>query len=348
MQFDRFQQPIADKLERLASELERSEATPKWRSALSNILSNQHTPDIKGLYIWGGVGRGKTCLMDRFYAQIGIDRKTRMHFHQFMQMVHQQLAAHVATESPLEVITAELAKNTRLLCFDEFVVSDIADAMILSELLKHMFKLGIVLIATSNIEPQELYKNGLQRRRFLPAIGLLQNYCEVVHLNGPIDYRLRALRRTKLYRIGVALTPELRAQDMLLFDGNESETPPILEINDREIQTVFSARGVVGFTFKELCVAPKSAADYIEVARLYHTLFVYQVPQLSPINEDAAKRFITLVDVLYDYNVNFVIQAETNITELYAGSRFKVEFERTVSRIVEMASEEFLSRAHRA
>lgn len=348
MELDSFQKPIAAELVRLASQLERSEATPKWRRALSGSLWNQNATRIKGIYIWGGVGRGKTCLMDRFYACIRIQRKSRVHFHQFMRLVHHQLAAHSETENPLEVITAKLSKDTRLLCFDEFVVSDIGDAMILSELLKHMFQLGIVLVATSNIEPQELYKNGLQRRRFLPAIELLVSYCQVVHLDGPIDYRLRTLRRTELYRIGAELTTELRTQDMRLFDVNGIDPTPVLKINDREIQTVFSIQGVVGFTFQELCVAPKSASDYIEIARLYHTLFVYQIPQLTEAHEDATKRFITLVDVVYDYNVNFVVQAATSITELYAGSRFGVEFERTISRIVEMASEEFLSRAHRA
>lgn len=348
VKLDPSQQPIADKLAQLARQLERSEATPKWRRALKNVLSNQNSTRTKGLYIWGGVGRGKTCLMDHFFAQVRIERKTRVHFHQFMQMVHQQLADYSATENPLAVITAQLAKETQLLCFDEFVVSDIGDAMILSELLKHMFQLGIVLVATSNIEPQELYKNGLQRRRFLPAIELLSSYCQIVHLDGPVDYRLQTLRRTELYRIGEELTTELRTQDMRLFDGNAINPTPVLKINDREIQTVFSVQGVVGFTFQELCVAPKSASDYIEIARLYHTLFVYQIPQLTADYDDATKRFINLVDVVYDYNVNFVVQAATRITELYAGTRFNVEFERTMSRIVEMASEEFLSRAHRA
>lgn len=348
MELDPAQQPIADELARLARQLERSEAKPKWRRVLGGFLPNQTATRIKGLYIWGGVGRGKTYLMDRFYACIRIERKRRVHFHQFMQLMHQQLATLSNTENPLEVITANLSKDTRLLCVDEFVVSDIGDAMILSELLKHMFQLGIVLVATSNIEPRELYKNGLQRRRFLPAIELLEKFCDIEHLNGPVDYRLRALKRTKLYRIGTEQTAEVREQDMLLFGGNVAKSGTILKINDREIQTVFSDLGVVGVTFEELCVAPKSASDYIEIARLYHTLFLYQVPQLTAVHEDATKRFITLVDVLYDYNVNFVVQAATNVTHLYVGNRFSAEFERTVSRIVEMASEEFLSRAHRA
>lgn len=348
MELDLHQQPIADELSGLSTRLERSEATSKWRRVLDSFLLNRNTKRIKGLYIWGGVGRGKTWLMDHFYSQIRIERKARVHFHQFMQLVHLQLSLHSETENPLEVITTKLARDTRLLCFDEFVVSDIGDAMILSELLKHMFKLGIVLVTTSNIEPQELYKNGLQRRRFLPAIELLREYCQIVRLNGPIDYRLRTLKQTKLYRVGTELTPELREHDILLFGGNVGESGPILKINDREIETVFSELGVVGFTFKELCVAPKSAPDYIEIARLYHTLFIYQVPHLTASFEDAAKRFINLVDVLYDYNVNFVIQAASSITDLYQGTRFSEEFERTVSRVVEMASEEFLSRAHRA
>lgn len=188
----------------------------------------------------------------------------------------------------------------------------------------------------------------MQRRRFLPAIELLKEFCQIVHVNGPIDYRLRALKRTKLYRVGTELTPELRENDMLLFGGNVDESGPILKINDRKIESVFSELGVVGFTFKELCVAPKSAPDYIEIARLYHTLFIYQVPHLTASFEDAAKRFINLVDILYDYNVNFVVQAAASVTDLYQGTRLSEEFERTVSRIVEMASEEFLSRAHRA
>lgn len=348
MQLDPFQQKIADRLAQLAPKLERLETTPSWRRALISFFSRPDATRIKGVYIWGGVGRGKTCLMDQFFAQVRISNKTRTHFHQFMQMVHEQLTDHTAIQNPLQVITNKLARNTRLLCFDEFVVSDIGDAMILSELLKHMFDQGIVLVATSNIEPHELYKNGLQRRRFLPAIELLQRYCEVVHLNGPVDYRLRALRRTELYRIGTVLTPELRAQDVLLFGGNSGESAPLLYINHREIQTVFSAQGVVGFTFAELCITARNAADYIEIARLFHTLFIYEVPQLTPTMEDAATRFIALVDILYDYNVNFVIQGATNVNKLYVGTRSIVEFERTTSRIVEMASEDFISREHRA
>ena len=286
--------------------------------------------------------------MDSFFARVPIQRKVRMHFHQFMQMIHQQLTDQVATVNPLRAITTRLARHTRLLCFDEFVVSDIGDAMILSELLKHMFDKDMVLVATSNIEPKGLYKDGLQRSRFLHAIELLQDFCEVAHLQGAVDYRLRTLRRTKLYRVGTKLTPELRAQDILLFDGNSIDPAPLLQINHRDYQTVFEAQGVVGFTFEELCVAPRSAPDYIEIARLYHTLFVYEVPQLTTSLEEAAKRFIALVDVLYDHNVNFVVQGATSITELYVGARSTVEFERTTSRIVEMASEDFLSRAHRA
>lgn len=348
MQLDSFQQPIADKLARIASHLERYERIRSWQRMLLRFFSRHEAIPLKGLYIWGGVGRGKTCLMDQFFAQVRINRKTRMHFHQFMQNVHEQLAVHAAIENPLQVIGNKLVRNTRLLCFDEFVVSDIGDAMILSELLKHLFDQGMVLVATSNIEPNKLYENGLQRRRFLPAIELLQKNCDVVHLNGPIDYRLRALRRAELYRIGTVLTPELRDQDLLLFGGSSSDSTTRLYINHREIQTVFSIQGVVGFTFVELCVAPRSATDYIEIARLFHTLFVYEIPQLTSSLEDAATRFVALVDVLYDYNVNFVVQAATGITDLYVGIRSKLEFERTASRIVEMASEDFLSRAHRA
>ena len=347
MELDPSQQPIAAELARLATQLERSEATPNWQRALHGLLSNRNRTSIKGLYIWGGVGRGKTYLMDRFYTQVNIERKQRVHFHQFMQLIHRQLAVDTATENPLEVISAKLRKDTRVLCFDEFIVSDIGDAMILAELLKHMFHQGIVLVATSNIEPQELYKNGLQRRLFLPAIEILTKYCHVLHLNGPVDYRLRALKQTKLYRIGTELTSELRVQDMLLFGGNAGESGPAIEINDREIDTVFSDLGVVGFTFHELCVTPRSAPDYIEIARLYHTLFIYKIPQLTVPLENAAKRFINLVDVLYDYNVNFVVHAATSVADLYKGTQFRNEFERTVSRIVEMASEDFLSRAHR-
>lgn len=348
MQLDSFQQPVADRLAQIASDLERFERIRSWRHRVLRFFLRREARTVKGLYIWGGVGRGKTCLMDRFFAQVRINNKTRTHFHQFMQTVHEQLTVHAATENPLQVISNKLAGNIRLLCFDEFVVSDIGDAMILSELLKHMFDQGLVLVATSNIEPKKLYENGLQRRRFLPAIELLQKNCEIVHLNGPIDYRLRALRRTELYRIGTVLTPELRAQDLLLFGGSSSESTSMLYINHRDFQTVFSTQGVVGFTFVELCVAPRSAADYIEIARLFHTLFVYEIPQLTSSLEDAATRFIALVDVLYDYNVNFVVQAATGITDLYVGIRSKLEFERTSSRIVEMASEDFLSRAHRA
>lgn len=348
VQLDSFQRPIADRLSCLARRLERRESTPSWLRWWDRIRSLTGSTRMKGLYLWGGVGRGKTCLMDSFFAQVRISRKSRMHFHQFMQMIHQQLRDQTRTENPLQVITKEFARDTKLLCCDEFVVSDIGDAMILSELLRHMFAQGIVLIATSNIEPQDLYKNGLQRRRFLSSIELLQNHCDVIHLDGPIDYRLQTLRRTKLYRIGTKLTSQLRIQDMLLFGGDATESMPILRINHREFQTVYSVHGMIGFTFDELCIAPRSAADYIEIARIYHTLFLYEVPQLTFSLEDAATRFISLIDVLYDYNVNFVVQAEVSLKKLYIGTRSKEAFDRTASRIYEMASEDFLARAHRA
>jgi cell division protein ZapE len=319
-----------------------------WRDWLKRRLSKTNEP-VKGLYIWGGVGRGKTMLMDLFYECLPGDRRLRMHFHRFMRRVHEGLGRWEGTANPLMRVADEFAAEADVLCFDEFFVSDIGDAMILAELLNALFARGVTLVATSNVEPQSLYENGLQRRRFLPAIDLLHAHTEVIHVPAGMDYRLRALEQAEIYH-----APLDQAADMSLtrsFRALAPEAPErgaTLMVEGRPIETVMLADDVVWFEFAELCEGPRSQNDYIELAMVYHAVIVSGVPVLTVDNENAARRFISLVDEFYDHGVKLIISAEAEISELYQGDRLRFEFERTESRLIEMQSREYLAKRHEA
>ena len=305
--------------------------------------------NIKGLYIWGGVGRGKTFLMDLFFDTLAIENKKRIHFHRMMHDVHKRLAALGDVEDPLDKVAADIAAETRVLCFDEFFVSDIGDAMILGRLLEGLFDRGVVLVATSNAVPDDLYKDGLQRSRFLPAIELLKRNTEVVNLDGDTDYRLRLLQQAGTY-----LTPDDdTAAAKLRHFFNESASSQVsehhdLSVNDRDIRALRCAKGIVWFEFDAICDGPRSQNDYIEIARWYPTVIVSGVPELTAELEDQARRFIALVDEFYDRRVKLILAVATDVQSLYAGSRLKFEFERTVSRLIEMQSAEYLHAPHLA
>ena len=303
---------------------------------------------VRGLYLWGAVGRGKTFLVDLFFAALPSDAKLRVHFHRFMGRVHAELAKLEGHSDPLREVAAHFADQARVLCLDEFFVTDIGDAMILGGLLQHLFARGVTLVTTSNIEPKLLYREGLQRAKFLPAIALLEQHCEVLRLQSSQDYRLRALTEAGIY-----FTPlDARAERALAvcfyrIAPGTAHTAAQIEVNGRDIAVKRCAEGAIWFDFEALCDGPRAVADYIEIAQSFHTVLISSVPQFTPMMEDAARRFVNLVDEFYDRGVNLVLSAATPITELYDGERLRAEFSRTESRLIEMQSREYLAREHR-
>jgi cell division protein ZapE len=301
----------------------------------------------RGLYLWGRVGRGKTFLADLFYDGVA-GAKRRVHFHRFMQRVHAELATLGGRSDPLLIVADRIADEARLLCLDEFHVNDIGDAMLLARLLEGLFARGVVLVTTSNVPPRELYKDGLQRAKFLPAIASIEARCEVVELASPTDWRLRALKQAPVYR-----TPLGPAADRALLAIFERVAPGparadhTIAVNDREIPVRRESEGAIWFDFPALCEGPRAVADYIEIAQTFHTIFVSNVPQFTPQTDDAARRFIELVDEVYDRGVNLVLSAATPVIDLYDGERLRAEFARTESRLIEMQSEDYFSREHR-
>lgn len=307
-----------------------------------------HEP-VRGLYMWGGVGRGKTYLMDVFYESLPFRRKLRIHFHRFMQRVHKELNALRGTKNPLAVVADRLHEEAVVICFDEFFVTDITDAMLLGGLFEQLFQRGVTLVATSNIPPERLYEHGLQRERFLPAIDLIQRYCDVLNVDAGTDYRLRMLEKASLYY--TPLGPEAEASMQQRFDeltGCVSKGAGAIIVNDRELRVINHAEDVLWASFAELCEMPRAASDYIEIAREYHTVLVSAVPVMEARTDNAARRFINMVDEFYDRHVKLVVSAEAEIGSLYEGGRLNFEIERTKSRLLEMQSVEYLAREHLA
>lgn len=305
---------------------------------------------IRGLYLWGGVGRGKTYLMDTFYDAVPITKKRRVHFHHFIKEIHEQLSLLPKSPNPMKIIAAGLARQYRLLCLDEFFVDDVADAMLLVGMLPSLFELGVVLVTTSNIEPDELYKNGLQRLHFLKAIEQLKQHTHVVKLAGATDYRLSMLERAGTYhKLADAQQAEqlLAQQFQQMVPTHERLYASSLEINHRKIAVRGLSLDQVWFDFSAICETPRSAADYVEIARVYHTVLIGHVPQMGEAKEDVAKRFMHLIDALYDHHVKLVITAMVEADELYTGRRIKEGFLRTASRLYEMGSHSYLAQAHR-
>jgi len=305
---------------------------------------------VRGLYFWGGVGRGKTYLMDNFYESLPFDNKMRVHFHRFMRRVHQELKSLSGEKNPLNVVADRLASEARVICFDEFFVSDITDAMILGTLMEELFFRGVSLVATSNIVPDGLYKDGLQRARFLPAIDLLNKHTLVVNVDGGVDYRLRTLEQAELYHSPLDDMADHSLQksfEGLVPDLEEARANVPLDVEGREILARFEAEDVVWFDFYALCDGPRSQNDYIELAKEYHAVLISDVPQLGLKVDDQARRFINLVDEFYDRNVKLIISCEVGLHDIYAGGRLGFEFDRTVSRLLEMQSHEYLALPHR-
>ena len=302
----------------------------------------------RGLYLWGGVGRGKTWLMDMFFQSLPFREARRRHFHRFMHEVHVQLKHLQNREAPLEVLAAEIARDTRVLCFDELFVTDIADAMILGGLFAGLFKRGVTLVATSNAPPRDLYKNGLQRQRFLPAIDLIEQHVEVVNVDGAIDYRLRQLTQAGTYLLSSSPNTPQRLEALFTeLADHDATSGGTIDIEGRAIPVVRRSNSAVWFNFFAICDGPRSQDDYIEIAREYQTVVIAGVPIFDSLRESEARRFIAVVDELYDHNVNLIVSAAKPPNELYRGERLSFEFERTVSRLIEMQSADYLAREHK-
>lgn len=310
-------------------------------------LRGRSEPVPRGLYLWGSVGRGKTLLMDLFFESLPSAQKQRVHFHRFMQGIHAELRTLSGHSDPLVGVAGRIAAQTRVLCLDEFFVLDIGDAMILGHLLKALFERDVVLVTTSNTPTANLYRDGLQRERFLPAIALIEKYCEVRELASPTDWRLRALRQAPVYHQphdAAALRAMLATFRRVAHAAERSDFT--LMVNERPIQVHRESDGAIWFEFAAICEGPRGVADYIEIARSYHTLLISGVPEFTPQTEDAAQRFVELVDEAYDRGVKLVLSAAVPIVDLYDGRRLRAMFARTESRLIEMQSEEYLSREH--
>jgi cell division protein ZapE len=320
------------------------------KKLLGGLLSGGKLHELQqGLYVWGGVGRGKTWLMDLFFQSLPFRDKQRSHFHRFMQSVHDELGKHKDQAEPLDLVADKIARKARVLCFDELFVTDIADAMLLAKLFRGLFARGVTLVATSNVAPDDLYRDGLQRARFVPAIRLLKEHMQIVHMDGGADYRLRLLERAPTWfdsgdgASGAALE---KLFDAIAAEPGAKDTT--VTLNHRRLRAHRHADGAIWFAFKELCEGPRGQADYIEIARCYHTVFLSDVPLLGPEAENAARRFVSLVDEFYDRAVKLIVSAARPAPEIYRGTKLTFEFERTRSRLVEMQSQEYLSRPHQA
>lgn len=316
------------------------------RGRLRKLLARPALP--RGVYFWGGVGRGKSFLMDCFYQAVPYQRKRRVHFHEFMREVHDQLRTLKDEADPLLKVADRVARETRLLCFDEFHVSDIADAMILGRLLDALFERGVLLCLTSNYPPDGLYPNGLQRINFLPTIDLLKRKLDVIEVDAGVDYRLRTLEKVDVYHVPDDQAAELKmAEYFRSLAGGEGHSRPIT-ILERELPVVRRAPGVIWFDFETLCGGPRSQNDYLVLAHRFHTLLLSHVPKMDAGNASEARRFTWLVDVLYDQRVKLIITAQVPEHELYRVGHNAHEFVRTVSRVIEMRSREYLAEKHRA
>ena len=314
-------------------------------NAFKKLISRPPIP--KGVYMYGGVGRGKSFLMDCFYNVVPIRRKTRLHFHEFMREVHRELASMQGTVNPLDELGRRMAQRFKLICFDEFHVADITDAMILHRLLAALFDNGVGFVTTSNFKPDDLYPDGLHRDRILPAIQLLNERMEVVNVDNGTDYRRRTLEQVRLYHTPLGAEADAAMEDAFSRLAASADEDPVLRIESREIRSRRRAGGVVWFDFRTLCGGPRSQNDYLEIATQFHTVLLSDVPHMPVRMAAEARRFTWLVDVLYDRYVKFILSAAVPPEQLYTEGPLAHEFPRTVSRLAEMQSGEYLALAHR-
>lgn len=350
-QYDSAQENAVKHLQRLYKDLQNKplpvtgfkKVLNRWKK----IYAKQEVMPIKGLYFWGGVGRGKTYLVDTFYDCLPFENKMRVHFHRFMHRVHEELASLVGNADPLKIIAERFSNETCIICFDEFFVSDITDAMILGTLFEELFARNVTLVATSNIIPDELYRNGLQRARFIPAINLINEHTLVVNVDSGVDYRLRTLEQAEIYHypLDQQATENLN-QYYQQLSCEKGQIGVDIEINHRALPTVQVSDGVVHFEFSTLCESARSQGDYMELSRLYHTVLLGNVTQMSGDCDDSTRRFIALVDEFYERNVKLIISAEVALESLYSDGRLSFEFKRCLSRLQEMQSHDYLASEH--
>ena len=319
-----------------------------WLAVLSDKLMRTQKRPIRGIYLWGGIGRGKTYLVDNFYHSLPFQQKMRLHFHRFMRQIHQELKTLKHTQSPLKIVAKRLAKQVKIICLDELFVSDITDAMLLKNLLKALFEQQVTLVVTSNIAPDNLYKDGLQRELFLPAIALIKQHTNIINLDSGIDYRLRTLEQTKIYHYPLDETANQKLfESFKQIAHNEGQTNVKLQINGRIIPSVRCTDGVVWFDFQALCDIPRSVVDYIELARQFNSVIISNIMAINKEDEtDNILRLVNLVDEFYDRNVKLMISAEVPPEQLYYGQRHALKFQRTLSRLKEMSSHTYLKRPH--
>jgi len=341
---DAVQSLAIDKLEALRSKLIAASTSQGW---LQRLRGRRERPLERGLYMWGGVGRGKTWIMDLFFHSLPLKEKQRSHFHRFMQFVHDELKRHRDRADPLDLIAEHVARRTQILCFDELFVSDIADAMLLGNLFRSLFDRGVSLVTTSNVPPDGLYKDGLQRARFLPAIQLLKENTEVLNLDSGIDYRLRLLDHAATWFETSPSNETTLEQYFTAVAGEPGTVHSTLALNHRKLKTKRQAANAVWFDFNEICDGPRGQADYIELARCYHAVFVSNMPVLTAQHENQARRFVSMIDEFYDRGVKVFITAAAPIAQIYQGSHLTFEFARTQSRLTEMQSKEYLALPHR-
>lgn len=350
------QRAVVQLLDSIAQKLEQRKP---WKPPSPGFFSRFLKPKaasniaIEGLYLWGGVGRGKTHLCDLFFAQLNFEDKTRLHFHRFMQRIHADLRELGQVENPMPLVADKWASQTRLLVLDEIHVNDITDAMLLGSLMTALFERGVTLVTTSNLHPDDLYKDGLQRARFLPAIEQIKNHTNVYEMVGDTDYRLRLLQREAIFVVsefenGRAGPAAARAmtQHFERLSGGENDQIESMMVGGRELPVVARSRDIVWIDFDTLCNTPRSTGDYIELATTFHTVLLSDVPVLNENRNDAARRLVNLVDEFYDRHVKLIVSAEADPDALYTGKRLEFEFVRAASRLMEMQTTAYLSAVH--
>ena len=315
-------------------------------TSFKRLINRPEVP--RGVYLWGGVGRGKSFLMDSFYVAVPLVRKTRIHFHEFMRGVHRELDDLKGVANPLHEVARRIAKRYRLICFDEFHVSDIADAMIMYQLLSVLFELGVSFIITSNYEPKTLYPDGLHRDRMLPTIALLEGRLDVINVDAGTDYRMRAFERVEAYHVPLNAESDRALRKAFAAIAETADESPVVRIESREFKALRRAGGVIWFDFATLCGGPRSQNDYLELASRFHTMILSAVPRMSASMSSEARRFTWLVDVLYDHNVKLIMSAEVAAEQLYTEGMLANEFHRTASRINEMQSRHYMQSQQRA
>lgn len=312
---------------------------------LKRLITRPQVP--RGVYMWGGVGRGKSFLMDSFYSVVPVVRKTRLHFHEFMRGIHHQLDELKGVADPLDEVARRVARKYRLICFDEFHVSDIADAMILYNLLRALFNHGVSFVMTSNYHPDTLYPDGLHRDRMLPAIALLKENLDVLNVDAGTDYRKRVMEQVTSYLTPLGAEADRALRQAFVSIAETADEEPRVVIEGREIHTLRRAGGVIWFSFASLCGSPRSQNDYLEIASLFHTVILSDVPRMTAAMASEARRFTWLIDVFYDRKVKLLMSAEVAPEELYVEGTLATEFHRTVSRIIEMQSREYMQSQRR-